>query len=345
MHYSLRNCLKGVWLRTTLLFGLCSSILVLSVPALSTESVSAELIRLQKQNALYLISVTANKFNLVDYKSRSLKEGKTFANAGLSNESVLTIDGTEIAFNDCSPPEVTHAIPSGEHCASVWPHLATVHADGTHFRKYPDFVYPDGMCWSHNKDKLALAVADRRENRSAVNNVYILDLNSGQLQQVAGFDNWTMTQCWSADDKQFVYMENIVGGIQNVLLYDTEQRKSRFLAKGSRPTWSPDGKWISFLVNDDAYYAVQPNGDGKKLLFKAGIGVTDLQWSPDSRFVAYVSARGIFERSLSEQFVELTRLRVRRLDDNSEAWFLNLTNTDPISFQWVQSPNLFGNVH
>ena len=331
--------------RTTLLFGLCSTILVLSVPSVSTESVSAELIRLQKQNALYLISVTANKLNLVDYKSRSLKEGKQFANAGLSNQSVLTMDGTEIAFNDCSPPGVTHAIPSDANCASVWPHLATVHADGTHFRKYQDFVYPDGMCWSHNKSKLALAVADRRENRSAVNNVYILDLNSGQLQQVAGFDNWTMTQCWSADDKQFVYMENIVGGIQNVLLYDTEQRKSRFLAEGSRPTWSPDGKWISFLVNDHAYYAVQPNGDGKKLLFKAGIGVTDLQWSPDSRFVAYVSARGIFERSLSEQLVELTRLRVRRLDDNSEAWFLNLTNTDPISFQWVQSPNLFGNVH
>jgi hypothetical protein len=106
--------------------------------------------------------------------------------------------------------------------------------------------------------------------------------------------------------------------------------------------WSPDGKWISFLVDDHSYYVVHPNGDGKKLLFKAGIGVTELQWSPDSRFVAYVSARGIFERSLSEQFVELTRLRVRRLDDSFEEWFLNLTDTDPISFQWVQSPNLLG---
>ena len=327
-----------------MLLGLCSSIFVLSVRALSTESVTAELIRLQKQNAVYLISVAANKLNLVDYNSRSLKEGKQFANAGLSNESVLTIDGTEIAFNDCSPPEDIHPISSGQNCPSVWPHLATIHADGTHFRKFQDFVYPGGMCWSHDKNKLALAVADRRENRSAVQYVYILDLNSGQLQQVAGFDNWTMIQCWSADDKQFVYMENMPGGIQNVLVYDTEQRKSRFLANGSRPTWSPDGKWISFLVNDDAYYAIHPNGDGKKVLFKAGVGVTDLQWSPDSRFVAYVSARGIFERSLSEQFVELTRLRVRRLDDNSEAWFLNLTSTDPISFQWVQSPSLSANV-
>jgi WD40 repeat protein len=343
MHYSLRSCLVGSWLRKTLLLGLCSLILVLTVRALSTESVRAELIRLQRQNALSLISVTANKLNVVDYTSRSLKEGKLFSNGGLSNEGVLTVDGAEIAFNDCSPPGVTHPIPSSENCASVWPHLATIHADGTHFRQYSEFVYPVGMCWSHDKTKLALAVADRRENKSAVENVYILDLNSGQLQQVAGFDNWTMIQCWSADDKQFVYMENRVGGIQNVLVYDAEQRKSRFLAKGSHPTWSPDGKWISFLVNDETYNAVHPNGDGEKLLFKAGIGVTDLQWSPNSRFVAYVSARGIFERSLSEQFVELTRLRVRRLDDNSEEWFLNLTDTDPIMFQWVQGPNLVGN--
>ncbi len=342
MHYSLRSYLVGSWLRKTLLLGLCSSILVLSVRALSRESVRAELIRLQRHNALYLISVTDNKFNIVDYTSRSLKEGKQFTNGGLSNESALTIDGTEIAFTDCSPRAAPQPIPSSEHCVSVWPHLATIHADGTHFRQFPDFVYPFGMCWSHDKTKLALAVADRRENRSAVENVYILDLNSGQLQQVAGFDNWTMIQCWSADDKQFAYMEDKVGGIQNVLVYDTEQRKSRFLATGSRPTWSPDGSWISFLVNDDAYHAIHPNGEGKRLLFKAGIGVTDLQWSPDSRFVAYVSARGIFERTLSEQFVELTRLRVRRLDDNSEEWFLNLTDTDPISFQWVQSPNLLG---
>ncbi|MGI0084546.1 MAG: TolB family protein [Nitrososphaerales archaeon] len=303
------------------------------------ESVRAELIRLQRQNGLYLISATANKLNIIDYTSRSSKEEKHFASGGLSNGSVLTVDGTEIAFNDCSPSGVSHPIPSSEKCPSVWPHLATIHSDGTYFRKYPDFVYPGGMCWSHDKTKLALAVADRRENRFAVQNIYILDLNSGQLQRVAGFDNWTMTQCWSADDKQFVYMENKVGGIQNVLVYDTDQHQSRFLAKGSHPTWSPDGKWISFLVNEDAYYAVHPSGDGEKLLFKVGIGITDLQWSPDSRFVAYVSARGIFERSLSEQFGELSRLRVRRLDDNSEEWFLNLTDTDPMSFQWVLSTN------
>jgi hypothetical protein len=340
MYRSLDDCSVRGWLRKTLLCGLGSLILALSVKAFFNESVRAELMRRQTHDGLYLISATPNKLNIVDYASQSLKKISPYANGGLSNGSVLTVDGTEIAFNDCSPPAAARPIPSSKNCASVWPHLATIRSDGTHFRQYPDFLYPGGMCWSHDKTKLALAVADRRENKHATQNVYILDLNSGQLQQVAGFDNWTMTQCWSADDEQFVYMENKERGIQNVLVYDTEQRKSRLLASGSRPTWSPDGKWISFLVYDEAYYAVRPNGDEKKLLFKAGVGVTDLQWSPDSQLVAYVSARGISERSLSEQFAELTRLRVRRLNDNAEMWFLNLTDRDSTSFQWVESLNL-----
>jgi hypothetical protein len=329
--------------RKVLLLCLCISILLVAIPAMSRESVHAELMKLQKQNALCLISVTTNKINLVDYTSRSLKDNRQFANGGLSNESVLTVDGTEIAFNDCSLPGASQPVPSGEQCASALPHLATMHADGSRFQKFQDYAYPGGMCWSHDKAKLALSVTDRTENGSGVPSVYILDLNSGRLQQVAGLDNWTMIQCWSADDKQFVYMENKDGGIQNVLVYDTELRKSRFLAKGARPTWSPDGNWISFLVDDHSYYAVHPNGDSKKLLFKTVVGVTDLQWSPDSRFVAYVSARGVFERSPSEQLTELTRLRVRRLDDNSEEWFLNLTDRDPTSFQWVRSQNLLDN--
>lgn len=326
--------------RQLLLLCICVSILVVAVPANSRESVHAELMRLQRQNALCLISVTTNKINVVDYTSRSLRDDRQFGSGGLSNGSVLTVDGMEIAFNDCSLPGASKPIPSVEHCTSVLPHLATMHADGSHFQKYQDYAYPGGMCWSHDKAKLALSVTDRTENGSGVPSVYILDLNSRQFQQVAGFENWTMIQCWSADDKQFVYMENKEGGVQNVFVYDTELRKSRFLAKGARPTWSPDGKWISFLVDDRSYYAIHPNGDGKKLLFKAVIGVTDLQWSPDSRFVAYVSARGAFERSPFGQFADLTRLRVRRLDDNSEEWFLNLTDTDPISFQWVQSQSL-----
>ncbi|HSY63338.1 MAG TPA: hypothetical protein VK829_02010 [Terriglobales bacterium] len=37
-----------------------------------------------------------------------------------------------------------------------------------------------------------------------------------------------------------------------------------------------------------------------------------------------------------------TRLRVRRLNDNPEMWFLNLTDTDPTSFQWVDGSDFSG---
>jgi len=295
--------------------------------------VRSELVRLQHQNGLYLVSATSGWINVVDYPSRSLQETVQFADVGLAVGASITTDGSDVAFLDCSPTGADRP-SSAQNCS--FPHVATIHADGTHFRQYSGFVYPFGMCWSHDKTKLALAVADRRHDPYAVQNVYVLDLESGQLQQAAGFDSWTTTQCWSPDDRQFVYMENKVGGVQNVLVYDVKENKSRFLAKGSHPTWSPDGQWISFLVGNDSYHAVHPNGEGSKLLFKT-FGVSDLWWSPDSRFVAYVSVRSVLERSLSEQFGELTRLRVRRLDDESEDWFLNLAGSDNSEFQWVQN--------
>lgn len=304
--------------------------------AKSKESVHSELIRLQKENGLDLVSLTSGRINVVNYVSQSLQGSTQFADGGVPVLASITVDGTEIAFLDCSPLGADRP-NSAQNCN--FPRLATIHVDGTHFRQYAGLIYPAGMCWSHDKTKLALSVCDRRQNPYAVNYVYVLDLGSGQLHQAAGFENWTTTQCWSPDDSQFAYMENKAGGIQNVLVYDMRENKSRFLARGAYPTWSPDGQWISFLVQTESYDAIHPTGDGRKVLFKT-FGVSELWWSPDSRFVAYVSVRGVFERSPFEQFAELTRLRVRRLDDDSEDWFLNLGSGGLSQFQWVQNTNL-----
>lgn len=56
---------------------------------------------------------------------------------------------------------------------------------------------------------------------------------------------------------------------------------------------------------------------------------------PDSQCVAYVSAKGFFERWPQEQLIEVRRLRIRRLQDGAEDWLLNLYTRDPTDFRWV----------
>lgn len=272
----------------------------------------------------------------VDFANRSLKNARQFISKGTANFGAVSFDGTEIAFSYCAEPGLTHPTPFITDCPAGHLHFGIVRTDGSGFREYAGLVYPFGFCWSHDKSKLALAVSDRRESDCPEHNLGILDLSSGQIRDVAEMNNWTTSQCWSPDDKRMVYTEDKVGGVQNVLLFDMERGKSSFIAKGSKATWSPDGNWIAFLDHDDTYYVIRPDGSGKRMLFKTTVGDSELWWSPDSRFVAYVSARSFLERSPIQQFIELSRLRVRRLDDGSEDWFLNLSTEDANWFQWVR---------
>jgi hypothetical protein len=316
--------------------GLCSLLLVLLVHGGQRKSVRAELVGKSEQNGPDLSQVSNNGIYTVDFAARSLENVRQFISKGTADFGALSFDGAEIAFSYCAEPGLTHPTPFGTGCPAGHLHLGIVRTDGSDFREYSGLVYPFGFCWSHDKSKLALTVSDRRESDSPEHNLGVMDLSSGQIRDVAGKDNWTTSQCWSPDDKQMVYSENKVGGVQNVLLFDIEKGKSSFIAKGSKATWSPDGNWIAFLDNDDTYCVIRPDGSGKRMLFKTTVGDSELWWSPDSKFVAYVSARSFLERWPTQEFAELSRLRIRRLDDGSEDWFLNLSAEDAYWFQWVR---------
>ena len=139
-------------------------------------------------------------------------------------------------------------------------------------------------------------------------------------------------------------------------------------------TWSPDGKWISFFVGDGEYaaggtfYVVSPSGAGeKKALFHQKYAIGPLWWSPDSRFVAYVTWAGLLERfAMGPRYVPSVfgdlitldlgngpmRLRVRRIDDGSDTPVFTIeTGTTtyngqefgthgPSKFQWLTGINL-----
>lgn len=100
------------------------------------------------------------------------------------------------------------------------------------------------------------------------------------------------SQCWSPDGTQLVY--EIEGSVR---LYDTGEDRSVTLVKGTDSSWSPDGNWIAFL-DRGTYYAIQPDGSGRKQLFHKSNAVSAFYWSPDSRIVTYARELGFLQGAL-----------------------------------------------
>jgi hypothetical protein len=317
--------------------------------ALTPQTSSKSLVRKQaaqaeSQSDWSLVAVYGDRIQEIQFADRSLKEIGRLPKPVASSSSISS-DGKWIAFDVCPDDGEGHSAGIRPACPSGSPHLAVIASDGSSFREYPSLVFPLAMCWSPDDAKIVLDVSDR---------LNILDVRTGSMQVIDGTGAFAREQCWSPDGAQIIYTVNHDKGIQALRIYDVAENKSLDFASGGNGSWSPDGKRIAFLycppsLDDCAYKVVLADGSQENLLFKTDNGTAPLWWSPDSQFVAYVSTRKFWEHSFLGKLDLLIpvehlgvddRLRIRRLDDNSEDWLLNLGNADSRSFQWVRrAPN------
>ncbi len=321
---------------------LCAAIL-LAVPLMSScldESVHTELLRLQNSRGYRLVSVRDDRISTLSFADRTLSKSKMLIDKATVINGTVSPDGTRVAVSFCPAPGFTHPRPNVSECPGGI-HMATVRPDGSDLQEHRELRNPGtGFCWSHDMSKLVLSADDTRQSDRAPDSLQILDLKSGATEVVAdGPDAFVNSQCWSPDDQQLAYTINQPMGIRTVRLYDAKAKKSRDLADGGLATWSPDGKWIAFLrcppsLQGCSYHGVQTSTGDEKLFFKAD-GVTALSWSPDSHFVAYVSGASASERTPAQQEREMVRLRVRRLEDDSEYTCADFFDGDIMWFDWV----------
>jgi len=85
----------------------------------------------------------------------------------------------------------------------------------------------------------------------------ILDLGSKPTHAIAinvDQKEYVTSECWSPDGKRLVYRMD--GGVR---LYELDNDRSDAIAKGTDPTWSPDGNWIAFR-DREIYYAMHADG-------------------------------------------------------------------------------------
>jgi Tol biopolymer transport system component len=292
-------------------------LLVISLPVVAgpqrNESVRAELVRVQKQTGLSLASLGFG-LNVVLFDKRTLVQTPIPTGLALVR-GTISRDGTEIIVSRVR----TSASDS----------LELLQTDGSNTRELP-FTYAGSMvspvqslCWSDDKSRLAVAV----HRGSPDVKLEILNLGSGVDQTVDPSVQGLESQCWSSDDKRIVYEAR-----DGVRTYEVgNDKSSTLLAPGAKKsTWSPDGNWIAFREGD-TFYEIRPDGrDKQKLLHRKNV-YSPLWWSPDSRFVAYVSTAPFALDDVYE-------LRIRRLVDNSEAELAEGQISG--NYQWVTSPQL-----
>lgn len=272
------------------------------------EPVRAELARLQKDTGLTVAKFDNHSVETVRFADRSYLAEPMLRLKDPIGPASISPSGKQIALEAFSHPH---------------PHydsLTVIKRDGSGRREFPRIYSADGICWSPDETKVVIS-------NSA--GLAILNLDSGSVHQVDGHAR-TTSQCWSPDGKQFVYWVD-----DDVRLYDGDQDRTRSIAKGTHPTWSPDGSRRAFLEND-AYFVVCPTGGEPKPLFEAKGALSGLWWSPDSSIVAYLVPDRGFEGPWW-LFVDLARLRVRRLIDGSDDWVSDMVYFYNVNFQWITS--------
>ncbi len=289
-------------------------------PPLWGESVRDELVRLQRQFGLTLVTVEGNAVEFVDFPGHSLRQLMRFPGAGW-----ISRDGSEVATRTTTQP------------GTNW-HLAILRPDGSGLREYPAVVAPTEFCWSFDGTKLAFRATIYAATRHEPERMWIFDVNSGTTRDPGVVGHLT-SQCWSPDGKQIVYTDANVSFVKNssVRVLDVAAHTSRAVAKGINATWSPDGNRIAFYdQGTDTFYSIRPTGGDTKKLFKKWNATSGLLWSPDCRIVAFVSQAGLFEGQLPTIDVEVYLLRARRLADGSETRLVG--SFEQPRYQWLSGP-------
>jgi Tol biopolymer transport system component len=91
---------------------------------------------------------------------------------------------------------------------------------------------------------------------------------------------------WSPDAKAVAFSTCVTADRQVVFVKPLQGRR-RIVGSGTRPRWSPDGRWIAYAANK-GLYAVRPDGKGRHRLTTRINEYGSFSWSPDSKRLAFV---------------------------------------------------------
>jgi Tol biopolymer transport system component len=105
--------------------------------------------------------------------------------------------------------------------------------------------------WHPNGEE-AVIYSDRNENETF--NLYLVDLESGELTPLTNFDSNASRVSFDPSGRFLLYNRRIVEATSvrfEVRAFDLTTESEIRVAVGVTPNWSPDGKWITYATEGD----------------------------------------------------------------------------------------------
>lgn len=138
--------------------------------------------------------------------------------------------------------------------------------------------------------------------------LYRVHPDGSGVEQLTDYPAYNDQAAFSPDEKRIVFVSTRAAGRANLWMLDVATRKSTRLTTGDggdfRPSWSPDGKWITFSSDRGSdlppakgrwerlqladIYVIHADGSGLKRISQHGGFCGSPKWTPDSgSVVAY----------------------------------------------------------
>jgi Tol biopolymer transport system component len=224
--------------------------------------------------------------------------------------------------------------------------IYVMRADGSHIRRLTTNEAVDAdPSWSPGGKRIALARLTAVGTEAARGGIFAMDANGGDEVQLtrATAPTFDSAPAWSPDGSRIAFARvNIASGFEDpraaIYVSAPDGGGLRKLADGGvEPDWSPDGKRIAFTSLRDRFgrtcfqecspsgeiYVMDADGGEQRRLTRSEADDRSPTWSPDGRFIAFVSDRsnpGMHENEIyvmhddGNDVRRITRNRVWDLD-------------------------------
>ena len=177
-----------------------------------------------------------------------------------SAEARLSPDGKLIAFRCANGAGICVTDPHGRAVRQLTP----TYADGGAF----------GQAWSPDSRRILFS------RYGAAQGLYTVDLDSGIRRLTSTADE---NAAWSPDGRLIAFTRD-----QQIHVLNADGTQDRAVGRGLLPRWSPNARWLSFVVPSYGLFKVRPIG-GRPVLLVEDFSVDSYNWSPDGRMIAFAA--------------------------------------------------------